>query len=491
MVYMEITMKKIAMLPLMFFISTSVAGGVLSGSEEGQLYKINENFDKEFKATNIEKLTKDYNKTKSESRNLEEKIDDYKSYIIDGSELMQRDLMSGQPNDDLIESLKQSSYSIKILNDELQINQAKFTTIHQDIEKLKASVLSLEKNKNQQILDLYREIKSRLINDSSIAYSHKSDGTITCNASDSISRCVERNLSAMEQAFLLKMGNSNGLKVEDFEVVNASLDMQGHLKYVASAKYTKPFTTETDKVVRKELGLNKHFLVFKSNSENTKYYVNSDFAGEGKTVEYRGTFVGVIDIVAENGSKRESIKATPYTENEYYFSFSGASKNKTASKTSTSKVQARSSKQETLTKPTIKTLKAPKPLAQVTSQSSEKSSDRPLPDFDAINFSLLTSIGVDESELESLKGPTHTILYHDSEHFYVMPEEEKQKPFKAPLKKAMVYCKDKLYASLTNLDDLWNLNDKRILPSGLFWSSQDMGNKNSEQKQFICKVKNM
>ncbi|PNQ52560.1 hypothetical protein C1141_20890, partial [Vibrio agarivorans] len=119
-------MKKIAMLPMMFLISTSVAGGILSGSEEEQLYKINENFDKEFKATNIEKLTKDYNKTKSESRNLEEKIEDYKAYIIEGSELMQRDLMSGQPNDELIESLKKSSYSIKVLNDELQLNQAKF-----------------------------------------------------------------------------------------------------------------------------------------------------------------------------------------------------------------------------------------------------------------------------------------------------------------------------------------------------------------------------
>ncbi|MDE1209330.1 hypothetical protein L9W86_04480 [Vibrio aestuarianus] len=147
-----------------------MANNKLTTTEINELSNINIEFENKYNDANIDNLTKNYNKLKSEVQSIKEKIDDNKYHIADSMELIQRELISGTSNDDLISSLKNASSSIKELNEQLNESENKLEISHRDMEKSKGLLLIIEKIKNQKILELYNRIKTRLINEESILH---------------------------------------------------------------------------------------------------------------------------------------------------------------------------------------------------------------------------------------------------------------------------------------------------------------------------------
>ncbi|MDH5859656.1 hypothetical protein, partial [Vibrio aestuarianus] len=100
-------MKKLILILCLILNSNSLmANNKLTTTEANELSNINIEFENKYNNANIDNLTKNYNKLKSEVQSIKEKIDDNKYHIADSMELIQRELISGTSNDDLISSLK-------------------------------------------------------------------------------------------------------------------------------------------------------------------------------------------------------------------------------------------------------------------------------------------------------------------------------------------------------------------------------------------------
>ncbi|MDE1335024.1 hypothetical protein [Vibrio aestuarianus] len=450
--------KLILMLCLILNSNSLMANNKLTTTEINELSNINIEFENKYNNANIDNLTKNYNKLKSEVQSIKEKIDDNKYHIADSMELIQRELISGTSNDDLISSLKNASSSIKELNEQLNESESKLEISHRDMEKSKGLLLIIEKIKNQKILELYNRIKTRLINEESILHEQEYSGKIKCGSRETISLCIERNRRSIERSFSLMNGDIDSIKIKSFDFVDASLDMQGVLKYSVNTKYTKLFSKADEKAIRKELGLNKHFLLLTSNDENTEYYVNNEFAGKGKVVEFSGTFSGVIDILAKNGDKKESIKTTSYSKNEYHFKFSTRNDSKVTTSSYSEQEQEQEQEQENKT--------------QEAAHSNDDTSD----------------IGVD---LNKFLDPINIIVYEDNKFFYIQPKiykEIEKIPLQDTIAESMNYCKENFDALLVTADDLNYLDNQKSLPEGQFWTSKEENKPSSEKKQFICKM---
>ncbi|WP_171981458.1 hypothetical protein [Vibrio aestuarianus] len=144
--------KLILMLCLILNSNSLMANNKLTTTEINELSNINIEFENKYNDANIDNLTKNYNKLKSEVQSIKEKIDDNKYHIADSMELIQRELISGTSNDDLISSLKNASSSIKELNEQLNESENKLEISHRDMEKSKGLLLIIEKIKNKKIL---------------------------------------------------------------------------------------------------------------------------------------------------------------------------------------------------------------------------------------------------------------------------------------------------------------------------------------------------
>ncbi|MDE1326856.1 hypothetical protein L9W97_17105, partial [Vibrio aestuarianus] len=140
--------KLILMLCLILNSNSLMANNKLTTTEINELSNINIEFENKYNDANIDNLTKNYNKLKSEVQSIKEKIDDNKYHIADSMELIQRELISGTSNDDLISSLKNASSSIKELNEQLNESENKLEISHRDMEKSKGLLLIIEKIKN-------------------------------------------------------------------------------------------------------------------------------------------------------------------------------------------------------------------------------------------------------------------------------------------------------------------------------------------------------
>ncbi|MDH5866112.1 hypothetical protein, partial [Vibrio aestuarianus] len=131
-------MKKLILILCLILNSNSLmANNKLTTTEANELSNINIEFENKYNNANIDNLTKNYNKLKSEVQSIKEKIDDNKYHIADSMELIQRELISGTSNDDLISSLKNASSSIKELNEQLNESESKLKISHRDMEKSK------------------------------------------------------------------------------------------------------------------------------------------------------------------------------------------------------------------------------------------------------------------------------------------------------------------------------------------------------------------
>jgi uncharacterized coiled-coil protein SlyX len=313
-------------------MSGAWASELVNGSEQAKLDTINSEYSSRYGEVGLDDTISLYNKTSSSIEANKIKLLNSVDIIKADSKVFQEKLLQGEYDEGIALALRGVSTSINKLNTELADAEAKLNELNKTIASNQVSVTQIERDKNDQLLALYRDIKDRHLKEANVVHKENYSGKLECKVTESLSSCVNRNLPYMKNAFALEKGGSERIDLTSYKVVDATQKLNGDLTYTVSAEYKNAFNSNLDGEIRKALNLDKIRFVFRSNSAKTDYYINDEKVGSGDVIELSGNYVGVYNVKAVNNGKTQSLRLNLKNDGDYFFPFAKKTQKKAAAK---------------------------------------------------------------------------------------------------------------------------------------------------------------
>ncbi|GAL34244.1 hypothetical protein JCM19240_1152 [Vibrio maritimus] len=279
-------------------MSGAWASELVNSSEQSELDTINSEYSSRYSEVGLDDTISLYNKTSSSIEANKIKLLNSIDIVKADSQVFQEKLLQGEYDEGIALALRGVSTSINKLNTELADAETKLKELNKTIASNQASVTQIEREKNDQLLALYRSIKDRHLKEANVVHQENYSGKLECKVTESLSACVNRNLPYMKNAFALEKGGSERINLTSYKVVDATQKLNGDLTYTVSAEYKNAFNSNLEGEIRKALNLDKIRFVFRSNSANTDYYINDEKVGSGDVIELSGNYVGVYNVKA-------------------------------------------------------------------------------------------------------------------------------------------------------------------------------------------------
>ncbi|WP_394152165.1 hypothetical protein [Vibrio maritimus] len=448
-------------------MSSAWASDLVNGSEQAQLETINSEYSSRYSEVGLDDTIALYNKTSSSIDANKIKLLNNIDIVKADSKVFQEKLVLGEYDEGIAVALRGVSSSISKLNQEIAESEAKLIELNKTIATSQSSVTQIERDKNEQLLALYREIKDRHLKEADVVHRENYSGKLECKVTESLSACVNRNLPYMKNAFALEKGGSERIKLTSYKVVDATQKLNGDLTYTVSAEYKNAFNSNLDGEIRKALNLDKIRFVFRSNSADTEYYINEEKVGSGDTIELSGNYVGVYNVRAVNKGKTQSLRLNLKNDGDYFFPFAKKTQ-KAQSKTQTKPASVtKSAKTNEAAQITKKVLEAPK---------NAKGSNKEVGTF------------------------SNTVVYKDEVFTYLYPVyrgNNKSAEVFLSRSDATQYCEQKLSSKLPTKAAYKYLELYADLKPGDYWTDEgrvyssqkkDVFDKTFETNRFICMV---
>lgn len=446
-------------------MSSAWASDLVNGSEQAQLETINSEYSSRYSEVGLDDTIALYNKTSSSIDANKIKLLNNIDIVKADSKVFQEKLVLGEYDEGIAVALRGVSSSISKLNQELAESEAKLIELNKTIAASQSSVTQIERDKNEQLLALYREIKDRHLKEANVVHRENYSGKLECKVTESLSACVNRNLPYMKNAFALEKGGSERIKLTSYKVVDATQKLNGDLTYTVSAEYKNAFNSNLDGEIRKALNLDKIRFVFRSNSADTEYFINDEKVGSGDTIELSGNYVGVYNVRAVNKGTTQSLRLNLKNDGDYFFPFTKKAQKTNVKKSQTPKVVAKSAK---------------------TNEAAQ------------ITKSVLTAA---KNENGSETGTfSNTVVYKDEVFTYLYPVyrgNNKSAEVFLSRDDATQYCEQKLSSKLPTPAAYKYLELYADLKPGDYWTDQgrvyssqkkDVFDKTFETNRFICMV---
>ncbi|CAH0529680.1 hypothetical protein [Vibrio hippocampi] len=441
--------------------SLSSASELINFDEQIALDDINRQYESSYQATGLEQNVSHYNTLSSDIESVKIKLTNSIDIVNTDSLKLKDQLIAGQYDESLVLTLRNMSANIARLKTLLANNETELATLTESIATGQNDVNHLARTKNKQLLSLYEQIKSRHVSSARTVLSDTVTGQIECDVTQSLSACVNSNLTSMKNSFVLGKGGAERIAIDSFKVTDATQKMSGDLSYTVNAKYKRVYNANLEVELRKALGLEKIFFVFRSNTKGTEYYINDQKVGRGEKVQISGNYVGVYDVKAVKGGKTQSLKLNLENDGDYFFPFASQ---KTTSKTSKQPESKTAENASSLTKQILSGL----------------------------------SIQPNDDELKPANYYSNTVIHKDELYHYLSPVEHKnsgRKTVYLSQQRADQYCQEKLSAQLASKDVYNYLAKSHKLDAGSYWiangqvysaTTQAIVDSQSKQNRFIC-----
>ncbi|MFA0439113.1 hypothetical protein BCU66_000955 [Vibrio sp. 10N.286.49.B1] len=445
------TLKLIALASLSVG-SAANALEVMNHDEKAQLETISSNYDNGYLQTGLEENNETYSQLVSNIESIKINLVNNIENIKVDSTSMEKKLVAGEYDEALSDTLRNLASRVAELNSELVSKETQLTEKKALISKNESVIKGLDRTKNEALLALYKQVKSRYLVESRKVNRDTFVGNLECDSSESMSACVNRNLNTMKRSFMLEKGGFERVNITSFNIVDATQKMNGDLTYTVEASYKNEFDSNTELELRKALGLEKVRFVFRSNSNDTVFYINDQKVGTGSKVDIAGNYVGIYNVRAVNKSKTQSLKLSLTNDGDYFFPFS-----------------------------TKKTQSAPSPVkSEATAKSSVKRNEPKAATAPALTKQILNGYEnkapLEQKKVDGLAGKrfTNTVIHKDDAYQYLLPVEYSDNGSKAVyLSKsdATRYCSDKLSSKLASRTAYQYLLNGNKLGMGNYWLS--------------------
>ncbi|WP_394241578.1 hypothetical protein [Vibrio astriarenae] len=302
------------------------ASDLVDFNEQIRLNEITSSFQEQYDEIGLESSVLMFNELNASIESSKIKLINNIDIIKSDVDQMQSKLMQGEYDDSLVLMLRKASSNVASLRKELAQSEATLIETEAKIKVSESSIKQLERAKNDDLLALYEDIKTRHVKKSNQILSEDFSGQLSCNVTDSLSACMNRNLPSMKNAFILKNGGLERVEIVDFTVVDATQKLNGDLTYAVNANFKHVYSPNTEIELRKALGLEKVRFTLASNSKDTVFYINERRVGGGETVDVSGNYVGVYNVKAVNGAQTQSLRLDLENQGEYFFPFKVSSK---------------------------------------------------------------------------------------------------------------------------------------------------------------------
>ncbi|MCW8344681.1 hypothetical protein MD535_01395 [Vibrio sp. ZSDZ65] len=467
---------------LIALASLSVSGvanalEVMNADEKTQLEKISSDYDNGYLQTGLEESNETYTQLFSNIESIKINLVNNIENIKVDSASMEKKLVDGVYDESLSQTLRDLAMSIGKLKTELVDKEKQLSEKKVAISKSEAVIKGLDRTKNEELLALYKQVKSRYIVESRKVNQETFVGSLECDSSESMSACVNRNMNTMKRTFMLEKGGLERVNITSFTIVDATQKMNGDLTYTAQASYKNEFDSNTELELRKALGLEKVRFVFRSNSNNTVFYINVQKVGAGDKVDVAGNYVGVYNVRAVNDSKTQSLKLSLKNEGDYFFPFSSVK-----TKATPSPVKADATAKKTVKTSTDKSPSSAPALTKQILDGYAKSTPEKTQEADAL-------VG---------KRFTNTVIHKDDAYQYLLPIEYSNNGSKAVYltkSDAARYCADKLSSKLASRTAYQYLLNGNKLGIGNYWLSSgkvfsstldENATKKITKNKFVC-----
>lgn len=302
------------------------ASDLVDFNEQIRLNEITSSFQEQYDEIGLESSVLMFNELNASIESSKIKLINNIDIIKSDVDQMQSKLMQGEYDDSLALMLRKASSNVATLRKELAQSEATLIETEAKIKVSESSIKQLERAKNDDLLALYEDIKTRHVKKSNQILSEDFSGQLSCNVTDSLSACMNRNVPSMKNAFILKNGGLERVEIVDFTVVDATQKLNGDLTYAVKANFKHVYSPNTEIELRKALGLEKVRFTLASNSKDTVFYINERRVGAGETVDVSGNYVGVYNVKAVNGGQTQSLRLDLENRGEYFFPFTVSSK---------------------------------------------------------------------------------------------------------------------------------------------------------------------
>ncbi len=456
-------------------MSGAWASELVNSTEQTKLDTINSEYSSRYSEVGLDDTISLYNKTSSSIEANKIKLLNSIDIVKADSQVFQEKLLQGEYDEGIALALRGVSTSINKLNTELADAETKLKELNKTIASNQASVTQIERDKNDQLLALYRSIKDRHLKEANVVHQENYSGKLECKVTESLSACVNRNLPYMKNAFALEKGGSERINLTSYKVVDATQKLNGDLTYTVSAEYKNAFNSNLEGEIRKALNLDKIRFVFRSNSAKTDYYINDEKVGSGDVIELSGNYVGVYNVKAVNNGKTQSLRLNLKNDGDYFFPFAKKTQKKAAAKPTVPVVKesapaTKSAKNNQAAQITKKVLNDPKTAEM-----------KKLPKQEVGTFS-------------------NTVVYKDEVFTYLYPVyrgNNKSAEVFLSRDDATQYCEQKLSSKLPTKAAYKYLELYTDLKPGDYWTAEgrvyssqkkDVFDKTFDTNRFICMV---
>ncbi|MCG9661307.1 hypothetical protein, partial [Vibrio mediterranei] len=342
---MNVTCHALVLVLSLSSISQARAANLLNKEEQRILNDITENYDTSYAQLGIRNNQNEVDRLEAEKRYLEIKLQNERSKLKDESDKLEYSLLNGEYDEDRVDKLHSLSFEIASVNNKLTRAISSLKSEQISLEKLSSKLDELNHGRTSKLIKLYDEIKKRYSSASGIVYSKSYNGDLTCDLTESLTRCLAKNMGKIKETFYLVNGGREQINIEKFELSNATQELSGKVFYTVDVEYSKKLTSRLEYLIQKEIGLNQVSFTLQSNKVKTDFFIDGILVGSGKKVDVFGPYLGQHEIKAVNNKHVQSSIINLSQSENYYFPFkknnpenkdSNDNRNKTGSLSETS-----------------------------------------------------------------------------------------------------------------------------------------------------------
>ncbi|NIY85160.1 hypothetical protein [Vibrio hepatarius] len=218
-------------------------------------------------------------------------------------------------------SLNRLSESINSYNADLAKlveERNKYVELQNKIQTTEARKVAEDSAREEELDTLRDSIIARLKKEAIEVKTVNFTGSTKCRSVEAPAACLKRKQDLLVEDHMRTV--SNGFRVQDTKVQDASLNLEGILSYNIKVDYVIPFSADHIKEINNQLGIDSINLKLTSNVD-ASYSINGIKVGSGKELMIKDKFNGKVVIKANyNGYTQSSIEDLS-EKSEFYYPF--------------------------------------------------------------------------------------------------------------------------------------------------------------------------
>ncbi len=190
--------RMIAIMVVMTWSGVAAASELIDFEERDKLNNINSSYEQQYSELRIDENIARFNKLNAEIESTKIKLDNNIEMIKSETSRLKDKLVEGVYDESLILTLRNLSAKVNSMKHQIETAGKQLAETKKELSHGQQQAAQVERVKNDAILALYEQIKSRHMNEAKQVVKDTYEGSLQCNVAESLSTCVNRNLPSIK-----------------------------------------------------------------------------------------------------------------------------------------------------------------------------------------------------------------------------------------------------------------------------------------------------